>query len=79
MMSLFQFGLVCVSSTSQASNSEAEVPVAVPSHIPEQEESGLNIEEHAFVLEATADLTNPSVSTSNRKRSQPSHQASCST
>jgi hypothetical protein len=58
MMSLFQFGLVRVSSTSQASNNEAEVSVAVPSHIP-----GLNIEEHASVLDAVVD---PPVSASNR-------------
>jgi hypothetical protein len=35
-------------------------PVAVPSRIPEQEDSGLNVEEHASVLDAVVDLTKPS-------------------
>ena len=63
-MSLFQYGLKCVSSTSQS----YDVPQSVPNHLPQHHESGLSIEEHANTTISVADLSDPQITTNKRKK-----------
>ena len=50
------------------SQNEKDVPVSVPSHIPQHTESGLSIEEHANIVTAVSDLADPLITTNKRKK-----------
>ena len=64
-MSLFQFGLKRVNST--VSQVE-QPPQPVPSHVPELHETSLSAEEHASVVLAVSDLSDPAVQSNKRQR-----------
>ena len=63
-MTLFQFGFTCSTTASSSVNHEE----SEPSYLPQQNESGLNIEEYRNVSTVVSTLSNPHTTTGKSKR-----------